>query len=313
MKCPLCKNKNITLHKIITTAKITGSLLYDDIVTKQCVSCGHVFNELSLIDKENLKIYYKREYMENRFTSTKMNNDYFGIEYESNSLEITQNNLKAYTDLIIHLNGNGSYDLWPARDFIVLNQFLEHCWNIDGVMRYLRRALPTNGKIYISVPDYDRYDDNIYYFLIKEHVHHFNGNNIISLFNRYGFKALDMRDSELDIFGGKIQMPIIEFMFQNDKPAYVDGTYCYGASREFMYLLEKIDMGYITAIIDDTPGKIGRDINGIPIIDSSVISSLSKNSKIIIASYYSSNKIHDKLNVMGYGGNIEIMEFNQNV
>jgi hypothetical protein len=269
----------------------------------ECEHCGHVFNHVTTQDIDNLKSYYRREYADGRFTKTEINNNFLGVQYDNNSVVITQENINSYIDLLIQINSDKFNELWPTRNFIALDQFLEHCWNLDAVMQYLRQTLPPNGKVYISVPDFGRYDIH-YYYLIKEHIQHFSIKSIVQLFTQYGFTIDQKNQSLLPILGGTLQLPIIEFVFINNKPKEQDGVYCYGAGRELTYALDNnlLSDYIIDGIIDDTPSKQNRKINGIPIYSGNKVQELSEQSTIIITAYYSRDKIKD--NLADYKGTI---------
>lgn len=62
MKCPICglnkKNDSFSI-KTISSDK---SYLYTDIKVVYCNNCGHVYNHLTKKEKENLKLFYVKEY-----------------------------------------------------------------------------------------------------------------------------------------------------------------------------------------------------------------------------------------------------------
>lgn len=309
MKCPLCKSFDVNTRIKFPSAKLSGSLLYDDVIILNCNQCGHIFNELGKQDIENLEHYYKREYIDSRYTYTRMNDDFMGHEHGNNYVIISQSNINTYIDLLVQINSGKYNELWPTRDFIAIDQWLEHCWNIDAVMQYIRQTVPTGKDIYVSVPDYAGYD-NIYYCLIKEHIQHFTEISLEKLFYKYGFVVKESRRSTLDILNGELKMPILEYIFTNNKPEEMDGVYCYGASREFMNVIENSDYfksNTIDGIIDDTPSKHRKTINGIPIFSDGKVASLSDKSTIVITAYYGREKIIEKLKATGYSGNITIM------
>lgn len=308
MKCPICKSINARRSLEIPSASIIGSHIYGDIIVMECPECGHVFNYLNEQDTDNLPIYYKREYEEGRFTHTGVKSEFLDEEYDNNYAIITQENIGSYIDLLIQLNNDKFNELWPARNFIALDQFLEHCWNLDAIMQYIRQTLPRGGHVYVSVPDYDMYD-TWYYYLIKEHIQHFTRDSIEKLFEKYGFTVYKMGFSTLDILGGALKMPILEYIFINNKPKENDGVYCYGAGRELLYMLDNNEYfinNPIDGIIDDTPFKCNKKINGIPIYSSDKVKELSPQSTIIITAYYSREKVKNRLIDMQYKGQIKM-------
>jgi hypothetical protein len=232
-----------------------------------------------------------------------------GHDHDNNHVIISQSNIKTYVDILVQINSEKYNELWPARNFIAVDQWLEHCWNIDAVMQYIRQTLPSGKDVYVSVPDCAGYD-NIYYYLIKEHIQHFTGFTLEKIFLKYGFSIKESRRSTLDILNGELKMPILEYIFTNNKPKEKDGIYCYGASREFMNAMESSEYfksNTIDGIIDDTPEKHMKTINGIPIFSGDKVVDLSDKSTIVITAYYGREKIIEKLKVAGYSGNITTM------
>lgn len=307
MKCPICKSINTHKTMEMPSAKISKSLIYDDIIIMECDECGHVFNYLAPHEIENLRDYYKREYVDGRYTKTEIKSDFLGEQYDNNYAIVTQGDMKTYIDMLVNVNTDMHNELWPERHFIALDQFLEHCWNLDAVMQYIRQTLPVGGHVYVSVPDYDAYD-TWYYYLIKEHIQHFTRDSIEKLFEKYGFTVYKMAYSTLDILGGELKMPTIEYVFINNKPKDHDGVYCYGAGRELLYMLDNNEYFVnhpIDGIIDDTPSKQNKKINGIPIYNSDKVNGLSDSSTIIITAYYSRGRVRDRLIDMGYQGQIK--------
>ncbi len=308
MKCPLCHSQAVVKTDTIKSDKIEGSYLYRDIVLLKCKNCEHVFNHLTDKDKDNLAKYYTSEYRQNRFTPTEYNNpDYLQFPIENiNKCIFSQNDIDNYTASLSHLNNNYWYNVLDA---IIMDQFLEHCWDLDKIMYFIKKSLLHKGKIYVSVPDLDQYDTGTvpYMYLIKEHVQHFTEKTLIEWFEKNNFTVEKKSKGVIYSLNGKIKIPTIEFIFENNQKFFTDGIFCYGASREFLYLhknnsyLSSLD---ITGIIDDTKDKEGKVIDGIQILDSYIIPSLSENSQIIITALYHEQEIIDKLQNSGYKGKI---------
>lgn len=304
MKCPVCKSLNTGRHIEIASAELSVSLIYGDIIIMVCRDCGHVFNDISAWP--TIGYYYIHDYVRHKFTPSVVDNNFMGgggVE----SIVVTQDDNDKYVAELINLNAAPCAND-KQFDFIALDQFLEHCWNIDNVMRNLRRLTRRGGVVYVSVPDYARYNTRRFLF-IKEHIHHFTGDNLKMLFLEHGFECIKGNSTSIPIIGGSLHMPVIEFLFENKKPDAWDGIYYYGASRELLYVLENTDQRPIAeAIIDDTPAKQGRHVNGIPIIDSAIINTLSDKATIIISAVSWRGKLEKKIRDMGFTGNIEYMD-----
>lgn len=309
MQCPVCKTYNIEKIKGFNSAKIDDSFIYENIIVMECNSCHHIFNLLHRNDISNLCEYYKHEYANNNYTSTKYEEKKSFCNYtfdEKKSYIINQNNLNRYIADLINLNITDlEYHL--DNDFIALEHFLEHCWNLNRVISNVKKQLKQNGHIYISVPDQSGYGENPYPYLIKEHIQHFSRSQIVWLFKQHEFEIIASNRYELDLLNGKVKLPSIEFLFQLKSECNFnrDGVYCYGIGREFFYIYENNfkTKKIISGLIDDTPSKINKTVDGLNIYGSNIIPQLSEKSSIIITSWYHREEMTDKLKQMDYKGN----------
>jgi hypothetical protein len=262
MKCPICGSKELLWSKLESN-KIDGSYLYKDIVILSCWSCRNHFNKLTRHEKRNLEYYYSKEYHDSIYTPTERN----GIDFK-----------------LLGLINNHDYDINVNRI-----DFLEHCWNIKTAVKNIKKL----NKFTLIVPDSERYNDN-YFWIIKEHVYHFNYNGIAELFK--GFKILSSKKTVQKLLNGKLFIPIIEFEMQKDES--LNGIYYYGISREF---LQKWD-GKADGLIDETPGKIGHTIKGIKIQSPDIITLLDSDTTIIISSRFWYKEIEKKIKGKGFKG-----------
>jgi hypothetical protein len=300
MNCPVCKSSKITPFRTIESSKISDSLLYGDIILLECADCSHVFNELSEDDIKNLISYYETEYVQNIFSRTFK--DEPEKETPDDEFVLSQSNINRYIKYLIALNEWESTEE-PCFSFISLNQVLEHCWNLHAVMQFIVNTINKDGYIYIGIPDRSRYDISEktkipYFYLIKEHIQHFTVESMQALIEPYGLEIARSYKSYLPILNGKMKMPNVEMLLckaKNTMPK--DGVYCYGAGKELLYAIKNVPYlkgKTISGIIDDVSSKKGKTINDIPIISSSIIPTLNKNSEIIITSiaYLSELKEH---------------------
>jgi len=90
-------------------------------------------------------------------------------------------------------------------DVVILDQVLEHTFDPIVVLLEISRVLKENGYFVVGLPDLDRYDKvhffDFYWFLLKEHVQHFNLKSLATLCKRAGllpikyFRALSPMNS----------------------------------------------------------------------------------------------------------------------
>ncbi|MHA1342370.1 MAG: hypothetical protein ACTSQG_00155 [Promethearchaeota archaeon] len=330
INCPLCGSINTQLEKEIKSTNISGSLLYKNIVIMWCYECDHMFNYLQPEKVKALEDYYEKEYIKNKFTPTKIDGydgDYhkitskFNINFKNISkiFVITQNDIYNYVNDIGCFNNDNYINEfckfnegeYRKDNLMIFDQFLEHCWDLENVMKNIKEMIARNGLIYISIPDFFGYRGNDYLYLIKEHLHHFKSENVIKLFKRHGFSLIDEKESSLSLLNDKIEMPNLEFLFKKDEEIFnPDGTFCYGVGREFLYLIENgafVDVE-INGLIDDTTCKKGEFVNRLKIYSSEIIKNLSEDSTIIVTALYHQEEISKKIKGMGYKGNISTLD-----
>ena len=104
-------------------------------------------------------------------------------------------------------------------DFIILDHVLEHCFDIQKAMKEIKRVLKDDGYIYVGIPDaaqYAKYNFfEFYWFLIREHLHHFDTCHLNMLFSNYGFTNIHTDYTTFDMMSDKMTLPNIAGIFQN--------------------------------------------------------------------------------------------------
>lgn len=184
-------------------------------------------------------------------------------------------------------------------DCIVVDQVLEHLINPGVVFAEARRTLAPDGLLCISVPDAARYEEDYffdyYWFLLREHVQHFDLQHLQMLAAQYGFELVAHSATKSPMMSRDMILPALNVVFRvrstnvrapagreryllrrqlhsyiasNDKRhaqkvralqqlAQMQAPlYVYGMSREFLYLYEAgLKKCKIAALVDDTPFK----------------------------------------------------------
>ncbi len=72
-------------------------------------------------------------------------------------------------------------------DLVILRHVLEHIFDLDGFLNYVRTLLSEDGSLFIEVPDWSCYDSHTDP-LIFEHLNQFNTANIVQLLARLGWR-----------------------------------------------------------------------------------------------------------------------------
>ncbi len=166
-------------------------------------------------------------------------------------------------------------------DLLVIDQVIEHLSDPKKAFREARRVLVNGGMLCIGVPDASRYNKqgfDFYWFIIREHIQHFDIEHLKILAAMEGFELLDFSKNENIILNGEMTMPNLNVIFRltgiksklniikdcfkikkeiqkyiaksfeklNKKRKTIDNlvlskkpTYVWGISSEFLYLYER--------------------------------------------------------------------------
>jgi len=183
-------------------------------------------------------------------------------------------------------------------DLVILDQVLEHLSAPNLAMKEIRRVLDKGGLCYISVPDVERYNA-LYFYLIREHIQHFELKNIKLLAGLNDFRLIKKTQVKIDMIG-RLQLPIISVVLKRSWDIY-----CWGIGREFMYLYPNTDLKNMDLIlIDDTPEKQKYTFKGMKIHSSDILKEADKDSFLIITAKVHGIKLAKKARELGYKGEI---------
>ena len=231
-------------------------------------------------------------------------------------------------------------------DFILSDQVIEHLSNPSKLFIEANRLLKQNGYLCIGAPNALLYEDNyffdFYWFIMREHIQHFDIDHLSALAKRHGFSLVDHRESLTPMLSDKVMLPNMYILFYKndcpqtrligDKPLvpviekYINTCnknlkikynkmkslleldkplYVWGMSREFLYLYENTALKDLNIIgfLDDTKFKQDHmTINGRK-IESSLILKDSHIDVLITATAHI-DILSNKLKEMNYKGNI---------
>lgn len=181
---------------------------------------------------------------------------------------------------------------------IILNHFLEHFVELKTLMKIIKTLLNDNGLCKITVPDVDYYN-NIYFYILREHIQHFNFKTLKLLANNSGFEVIKHEKTDSNMVG-TLKSTNISIVL---KPKGT--TYCWGIGREFMYLYPNTRLKDLDLIlIDDTPEKQKLTFKGMKIHSSNILKEASKDSFLIITAIVHKEILKKKALELGYKGEI---------
>ncbi len=230
------------------------------------------------------------------FLSKKGYKNLYGIE----PIEAYVNKAKENKDLVIK-KGSVYYNPFEDNSFdvVILDQVLEHLSNLKLAMKQIKRVLKKGGLCYIGVPDAERYNDNIYWYIMREHIQHFKDINLKLLAESNGFELINSNKTESKMIG-TLNLPNLSVLLK------VSGkVYCWGIGREFMYYYNNTRLWNLDLIlVDDTPQKQKQTFKGMKIHSSDILKEADKDSFLIITTNPHRELLRIKAFKLGYKGEI---------
>lgn len=189
-------------------------------------------------------------------------------------------------------------------DVLILDQVIEHLFDLHKAVEEIQRVLTHDGIVCISVPCETKYRDveifYNYFYLLREHIQHFNPKSLLLLMK--DFQIADFGIYSIDMLSETFKFPNMTYVFRNtDKPKKI--TYCYGIGREFLYLYENTKLRLKNLVlIDDV--ICGSYVDGMRIHESSVLKFTNEDDELIITAIAHKSKLKDKAIEKGYKGEI---------
>lgn len=211
---------------------------------------------------------------------------------------------------ISHAKKKGAYDVRigniesipfdnDSMDLVVMDQVLEHLIEPRKAFKEAKRVLVNNGLLCISIPDASRYGKryffDFFWFLIREHIQHFDMEHLKLSAALEGFELVAYSKSETPMMSEKMILPVLITIFRladrsksninkdcfrlkkqikhyilnnleklKKKRKIIDDLvvsqkpiYVWGIGREFMYLYESAGLKKcnISGLIDINPYK----------------------------------------------------------
>jgi len=228
-------------------------------------------------------------------------------------------------------------------DIVILDQVIEHLVDLKRAIIEIKRVLVNGGIVCVGVPDASRYEEiyffEFYWFLMREHIQHFDLEHLKLLFGMEGFELIRFNKCETPIMSERMLLPnlnvlfylnnnkkyftlkkeiiqykysqykklhkkqqIIDDLIRSEKPVYI-----WGIGREFLFLYEALGLRYcnIISLIDDTPLKQEKfTVDGQKILNGSILKDASSDSVLIITATAHVDLIKEKILKIGYKGEI---------
>jgi len=107
---------------------------------------------------------------------------------------------------------NNSFDL------LVMDQVMEHLIEPIQAFREAKRVLVKGGLLCIAVPDASRYDEmyffDFYWFIMREHVQHFDVEHLKLLAEIEGFELVSFSKTETPMMNERMLLPNLNVIFR---------------------------------------------------------------------------------------------------
>jgi SAM-dependent methyltransferase len=118
-------------------------------------------------------------------------------------------------------------------DFLTADQVVEHLFDPNRIFAEAKRILKREGLFCISVPDAMMYDDNyffdFYWFLIREHIQHFDSIHLELLAKKHGFELIKVSTTFTPMISNKTILPNMSLLFKltqtTPKNSYEDNNH----------------------------------------------------------------------------------------
>lgn len=114
-------------------------------------------------------------------------------------------------------------------DVVFLDQVIEHVISPKNVFNEVKRVLVNGGYFCIGAPDAARYDNfyffDYYWFLLREHIQHFDKLHLAKLASSQGFELMVYEENQLKMMSDKMILPNMNLVFRLiDKNMGLDST-----------------------------------------------------------------------------------------
>lgn len=264
--CPICYGNDSEAIVHLNCGNFDGSKLYPKVIISWCRFCGHVFNQITNVEYENIAKYYNEEYSLVNLQSKDSQGDrpgscnYHSLErfkhlYSLSSSVMTKNfrildigcaaggflNFlfnKGFSSLSgidvapnfideakkhsRHIFKVSSAENIPfensAFDIVYADQVLEHLHMPALAFKEAYRVLNSGGYFCVGVPDAMRYRQNnifdYYWFIMREHVQHFDLHHLQLLAAREGFELVEHSTSSTPMMSEAMLLPNLNILFR---------------------------------------------------------------------------------------------------
>lgn len=257
----------------------------------------------------------------------------YGVEFSSVYVDIA----KETEGIIIKKGTAEDIQFEEKLDFLIADQVVEHLYDPNKIFIQAKKLLKNNGYLCISVPNAKAYTKNyffdFYWFLMREHIHHFDYDHLVSIACKHGFSLECIKYNVTPMLSNEVTLPSLTIVLKTTNKhyklrssnvlrrntiAYIKKSYqsfdhkiksieeiaiskvplcIWGISREFLFLYNNTDLKNcnILYLIDDTPFKQTKTFNDMRVYPSSKLKSIPSEVNIFITAFAHKNILEEKL------------------
>jgi ubiquinone/menaquinone biosynthesis C-methylase UbiE/rubredoxin len=107
-------------------------------------------------------------------------------------------------------------------DVIVIDQVFEHSIDLHKVFKEIKRVIKSSGILCVGMPNAEDYKQEMffeyYWFLLREHLHHFSKETFAQLACHHGFRQLATKKLNTSMLGDAVVLPNLISIFSVDNP-----------------------------------------------------------------------------------------------
>lgn len=105
-----------------------------------------------------------------------------------------------------------------SMDLVLFDQTMEHLVNPKKAIQEAKRVLSESGLLCVSVPDGSRYGEtyffDFFWFLIREHIQHFDMSHLRLLCASEGFESVSSSKYKTPMMSEKMILPVLNLIFR---------------------------------------------------------------------------------------------------
>ena len=105
-------------------------------------------------------------------------------------------------------------------DVIVVDQVFEHSIDLHKTFEEIKRIMKPSGILCVGIPNAEDYKQELffeyYWFLLREHIHHFSVETFAQLARHHGFRQLTAKKLNTSMLGEAVMLPNLISIFSAD-------------------------------------------------------------------------------------------------